>query len=128
MIPKDHLVRVVNATIDKMRIDPLIKSYQGGGTSSYHPKMLLKVLVYGYICKIYSSRQLAKALRENIHFMWLAASNRPDFRTINHFRSSRLKQTVEEVFASLLEHLIELGYVKLEHYFVDGTKLLGGCQ
>jgi len=123
LIPKDHLVRVVNETIDKMQLEPLIESYKGGGTSSYHPKMLLKVLVYGYICKIYSSRQLAKALRENVNFMWLAAGNRPDFRTINHFRSSRLKQTVEEVFASLLEHLIEIGYVKLEHYFVDGTKL-----
>lgn len=123
LIPEDHLVRVVNDTIDKMRIDPLIESYKGGGTTSYYPKMMLKVLVYGYICKIYSSRKLAKALRENVYFMWLAAQNRPDFRTINHFRSSRLKTTIEEVFASLLAHLIDLGYVKLEHYFVDGSKL-----
>ena len=51
LIPKEHLVRVVNDTIDKMDIDPLIESYKGGGTTSYYPKMLLKVLVYGYICQ-----------------------------------------------------------------------------
>jgi transposase len=123
LIPKEHLVRVVNDTLDKMDIGPLIESYKGGGTTSYYPKMLLKVLVYGYICKIYSCRKLAKALRENVYFMWLAALNRPDFRTINNFRSGRLKSTIEEIFASLLAHLIDLGYVKLEHYFVDGTKL-----
>jgi transposase len=123
LIPQEHLVRVVNDTIDKMDIEPLIKSYKGGGTTSYYPKMLLKVLVYGYICKIYSCRKLAKALRENVYFMWLAAQNRPDFRTINNFRSGRLRSTIEEIFASLLAHLIDLGYVKLEHYFVDGTKL-----
>ncbi len=123
LIPKKHLVRVVNDTIDKMNIDPVMDGYKGGGTTSYYPKMLLKVLVYGYICKIYSCRKLAKALRENVYFMWLAAQNRPDFRTINNFRSGRLESTIEEIFASLLAHLIDLGYVKLEHYFVDGTKL-----
>ena len=123
LIPENHLVRVVNGAIDKMNTEPLIESYKGGGTTSYHPKMLLKILVYAYISQIYSSRRIAKALRENIYFMWLAGNNRPDFRTINLFRSSRLKQTVEQVFASLLEQLIESGYIKLEHYFVDGTKL-----
>jgi len=123
LIPRDHLVRVVNDTIDKMNIEPLIESYKGGGTTSYYPKMLLKVLIYGYISQIYSCRKLARALRENIYFMWLAGQNRPDFRTINNFRSGRLKSNIEAIFASLLAHLLDLGYVKLEHYFVDGTKL-----
>jgi transposase len=123
LIPNEHLVRIVNTTIDKMNIEPLIENYKGGGTTSYYPKMLLKVLLYGYMCKVYSCRKLAKALRENVHFMWLAGQNRPDFRTINNFRSGRLKSTIEEIFTSLLAHLIDMGYVKLEHYFVDGTKL-----
>jgi transposase len=93
-----------------------------GGTSSYHPKMLLKVLVYAYCKQIYSSRKIAEALRENIHFMWLSGGNQPDFRTINDFRGSRMKGLIEEIFAEVLEHLIEGGYVKLEHYFADGTK------
>ena len=69
MIPANHLVRVVNEAVEKIDVSPLLGPYQGGGTSSYHPKMMLKVLVYAYAERIYSSRRIAKALRENIHFM-----------------------------------------------------------
>lgn len=121
LIPERHLVRIVNQAIEKMEISSLIAQYKGGGRSSYHPKMLLKILIYGYTQKLYSSRQIAKALRENIHFMWLSGQNRPDFRTVNRFRSSRLKEGIESVFQSVVQFLIEEGYVKLEHYFLDGT-------
>jgi len=123
MIESDHLVRVVSGAIDKIDLSPLLAKYRGGGTSSYHPQMMLKVLVYAYTQKIYSSRKIAKALRENIHFMWISGENRPDFRTINDFRGSRMKGVIESVFAEVLEYLIEAGKVKLENYFVDGTKI-----
>lgn len=123
LIPLNHLVRTLSKTIDQMNIDPLLKEYIGGGTSSYHPKMLLKVLVYAYTQKIYSSRMIAKSLRENLNFMWLSGNNRPNFRTINHFRSSRLKSTIQVVFSSIVELLIEAGMIKLENYFLDGTKI-----
>jgi transposase len=123
LIEPEHLVRVVNSAIDRLDPRSLLSQYKGGGTSSYHPQMLLKVLVYAYTQKIYSSRKIAKALRENIHFMWLSGENRPDFRTINDFRGSRMKGVIEEVFAEVLEYLIEAGKVKLEVYFVDGTKI-----
>jgi transposase len=123
LIPEGHLVRLVNYAIDRMNIDFLIDTYKGGGTSSYHPRMLLKILVYAYIQGIYTSRQIAKAIRENIHFMWLAGENRPDFRTINRFRSSRLKGEIDRVFMLIMEMLIEAGYVHLRDYFVDGTKI-----
>ncbi len=54
LIDKNHPVRVVNRVIDEIDLDPLLKKYKGGGSSSYHPRMLLKVLVYGYLCNIYS--------------------------------------------------------------------------
>lgn len=123
LIEPEHLVRVVSAAIDKLDLSPLLAKYRGGGTSSYHPQMMLKVLVYAYTQKIYSSRKIAKALRENIHFMWLSGEQRPDFRTINDFRGSRMKGVIDEVFAEVLEYLIEAGKVKLETYFVDGTKI-----
>lgn len=123
LIPSNHLVRVVNDAIEEMDINPLIESYKGGGTSSYHPKMMLKVLVYAYTEKIYSSRRISKALRENINFMWLSGRSRPDFRTINNFRSSRLKELIDTIFSSTLELLIESKLVKLEDYFYDGSKL-----
>ncbi len=123
LIEPDHLVRVVNAAIDQLDLRPLLAQYPGGGTSSYHPQMLLKVLVYAYCSKIYSSRRIAAALRENIHFMWLSGGNRPDFRTINDFRGQRMKGVIDAVFAEVLQYLVEAGYVQLEHYFVDGTKI-----
>jgi transposase len=123
LVPEGHLVRVVNDAVERMNIDPLLERYKGGGTSSYHPKMMLKALIYAYSQRIYSSRQIAKALRENIHFMWLSGQNRPDFRTINTFRSSTMKGLIDDVFASVLELLIEAGFVKLENYFLDGTKV-----
>lgn len=123
LIPEEHLVRVVNGAIEKTDLSSLLAQYKGGGTSSYHPKMLLKVLVYAYAERIYSSRRIAKALRENIHFMWISGGNQPDFRTINDFRGSRMKAVIDEVFSAVLEYLVASGHVQLEHYFLDGTKI-----
>jgi len=123
LIPKDHLVRTVNRTIEEMDLESILRSYPGGGASSYHPEMLLKVIAYAYTQRIYSSRQIAKALRENIHFQWLSGANRPDFRTINRFRSSRLKGTLNEVFTSLIEILSLAKLIRLQDYFLDGTKI-----
>jgi transposase len=123
MIPNNHVVRTVNVAINRMDLKQILKGYKGGGTSSYHPQMLLKVLVYAYSQKVYSSRMIAKALRENIHFMWLSGNNRPDFRTINRFRSVILKENIEKVFSSIIEMLLEKGFVKFENYFLDGTKI-----
>jgi transposase len=123
LIPTGHLVRVVNAIIDRIDRRPLIDQYKGGGTSAYHPIMMLKVIIYAYTQQIFSSRQIAKALRENINFMWLSGMNQPDFRTINRFRGKIMKVVIEDVFYAVLEQLLEQGYVDLEKYFVDGTKL-----
>jgi len=63
--------------------------------------MLLKVLLCAYTERIYSSRWIAKALRENIHFMWISGESRPNFRTLNDFRGSRMKAVIEEIFYGL---------------------------
>lgn len=123
LIPEHHLVRVVNRVVDELEIGPLLAKYKGGGTSSYHPRMMLKVIVYAYTQKIYSSRKIEKALWENVGFMWISGGNKPDFHTINNFRGDTLKEVVRKVFASLMEFLVEEGYVKMENYFVDGSKV-----
>src|SRR3990170_6262762 len=114
LIPGQHLVRVVDRAIEQIDLEPVLRQYKGGGTSSYHPKMMLKVLVYAYTQRIYSSRQIAKALRENVYFMWLSGQNRPDFRTINRFRSTVMRGIMDKVFSGVVRLLIEEGYVKLE--------------
>jgi transposase len=123
LIDKNHPVRIVNQVIDRIDIDPLLKKFKGGGTSSYHPRMLLKVLVYGYLNNTYSSRRMESALKENIHFMWLAAMNKPDHNTINRFRSERLKDVLKTVFGKVVELLVEAGHLSLNEIYTDGTKL-----
>ena len=123
LIPARHLVRVVNRAIERINLEALLRKYKGGGTSRYHPGMMLKVLVYAYTQRIYSSRQIAKAVRENVNYLWLSGGNQPDFRTINSFRGEKMKGAIVEVFTRVLELLVEEGYVKLENYFVDGTKI-----
>ncbi len=123
LIPEGHVVRVVDQAVERIDVDSLLAQYAGGGTSSYHPKMMLKVLVYAYCQKIYTSRKIAAALRENIYFMWLSAGNRPDFRTINEFRGVRMRAVIGEVFGAVVDYLVAAGYVKLENLFVDGSKI-----
>jgi Transposase and inactivated derivatives len=121
LIPEHHLVRVVNQVVERLDLSSIVNQYDGGGTSAYHPKMLAKVLLYGYAMKIYTGRKIAKALAQDVTFMWLAAYNRPDFRTINLFRSGILKDTIEDLFKELLLFLLDHGYVRIEDYFTDGT-------
>ena len=82
LIPENHPVRIVNDVLNKIDIQPLVRQYKTGGSSSYHPLMLLKVLVYAYINNSYSSRKIEEALQQNIHFMWLSGMNTPDHNTI----------------------------------------------
>lgn len=124
LVPNPHLVRVVSETIDELNLEAVLKKYtKGGGASRYHPVMLLKVLVYGYMSGVYSSRHLARACRENVLYMWLSGGQKPDFRTINSFRSEKLKDVIQEVFMTTAKLLEAKGYIKLENYFVDGTKI-----
>ncbi len=123
MIAENHPVRVVSEVIDRVDIDIIIKKYKGGGSTSYHPRMLLKVLVYGYLNNIYSSRRIEASVKENIYFMWLAGMAQPDHHTINRFRSERLKNILKEVFAQIVLLLVDSGHVSLREVYTDGSKI-----
>lgn len=69
LIEPGYPVRIVDEVIDNVDDTSLLRQYKGGWTLSYHPRMLLKVIVYSYLCNIYSSRKMESALKENIHFM-----------------------------------------------------------
>lgn len=122
-IPEDAPVRLVNQIVDKLDISAIEKTYKGGGTSSYHPRMMLKVLFYAYMNNIYSCRKIEKHLLENIHYMWLSGKQMPDFRTINNFRSKHLKDTINQVFTQVVLMLVEMGYISLQSVYIDGTKM-----
>lgn len=122
-IPENHPVRTVNQVVDQLDISSIIAEYKGGGTSSFHPRMMIKVLFYSYLSNIYSCRKMEKALLENIYFMWISGNSTPDFRTINYFRGKRLQGKIQNLFAEVVRLLQELGYVSLDVQYIDGTKI-----
>ena len=122
-LPKSHQARVVSAIIDKLDISEIESDYKGGGTSSYNPRMLLKVIVYAYLNNVYSGRQMEKLLVENVAYMWLSGMQYPDFRTINIFRSKRLAGRFDKIFTQIVQLLNEEGFVSLKVQYIDGTKI-----
>ena len=122
-IPANASVRLVNQIVDNLDIRKVIETYRGGGTSSYHPRMMLKLLLFAYLNNIYSCRKIEKQTLENIHYMWLSGMQEPDHNTINRFRSSHLKDTINEIFTQVVIMLVEMGHLSLEVVYVDGTKM-----
>jgi transposase len=123
LIPANHASRTVNSVIEQLDLSTIYSRYSENGASSYHPRMLLKVLVYGYLENCFSSRKLEKAIRENILFMWLAGMQQPDHHTINRFRSQRLKDVIGDIFAQVVLLLHEEGLLDIKEVYTDGTKI-----
>lgn len=123
LIPATHSVRAVNAIIDGLNVEGILHTYRGGGNSCFHPRQMLKILVYAYLNNIYSSRRIAQQLSENIHYMWLSGGAKPDFRTINYFRGNRLKGIFDDLFRQVVELLHKEGFVSLQIQYIDGTKI-----
>ncbi len=120
---KNHPVYVVDKIIDKIDIEPLINTYEGGGCPGYHPRMLLKVIIFAYLNNTYSSRKIEEQLKCNIYYMWLSGMSRPDHNTIFRFRSKRLKGEIKKIFAMVVALLVEEGLVSIKEAFIDGTKI-----
>jgi transposase len=91
-VPQDSPVRLVNNLVDNLDISKVIGTYKGGGTSSYHPRMMLKVVLYAYLCNIYSCRKIEEATKDRISFMWLSGNHEPDHNTINRFRAKTFER------------------------------------
>ena len=100
-IPQDHLARYISKVVDQLNIKEIEDSYSDLGCHAYHPRMLLKVILYGYSIGIRSSRRMQKESREDLVFMWLAGMQEPDFRTISDFRKDRIKD-IKQLFNQVL--------------------------
>lgn len=123
LIAPNHPVRVVNQVVDNLDLDPILAKYAGGGCPAYHPRMMLKILVYGYVKNLYSSRKIEQECKQNIHFMWLSGMSCPDHNTISRFRSDRLKDVLKEVFSQVVLLLYDHGHITLKEAYLDGTKI-----
>lgn len=122
-ISENAPVRIVSSIVDQLDISKIMSGYKSGGCNGYHPRMLLKVIVYSYLNNTYSCRKMEKALRENINYMWLSGKQFPKHSCINDFRSKRLKSQINKLFTDLVKILVDMGYVSLEVQYIDGTKI-----
>src|ERR1700730_11681430 len=121
-LPQRHLARFVVEVIDGLDLRELIGSYRGSGSASYHPALLLGLLVYGYATGVFSSRKLERASYDSVAFRFVAANEHPDHDTIATFRR-RFLEEIEGLFVHVLLLAREMGMLKLGTVGLDGTKV-----
>ena len=121
-LPQKHLARFVVEVIDGLDLRAMSGSYRGSGSASYHPRMLLGILVYGYATGVFSSRKLERATYDSVAFRFIAANDHPDHDTIAAFRRRFLKE-IEALFVQVLLLAREMGVLKLGTIGLDGTKI-----
>ncbi len=115
-------MRVVDAVVESLDLKDFKKLYRERGRCPYHPKMMLKIILYAYMNNIYSCRKIERQVQRDIHYIWLAAQERPDFVTINRFRN-RVKNEINNIFTQVVLLLADRGFITLDVEYVDGTKI-----
>jgi transposase len=121
-LPPRHLARFVVEVVDGLDLSAMSKSYRGSGSASYHPAVLLSLLVYGCATGVFSSRKLERATYDSVAFRFIAANEHPDHDTIATFRRRFLKD-IEALFVQVLMLAREMGVLKMGTVALDGTKI-----
>jgi transposase len=121
-LPQRHLARFVVEVIDGLDLSELVKAYRGSGSASYHPAMLLGLLVYGYATQVFSSRAIERATHDSVAFRFIAGNEHPDHNTIATFRKRFLPQ-IKDLFVEVLKLASTMGMLKMGTVALDGTKV-----
>jgi transposase len=114
LIAPNHFVRVLDKIIESLDLRELYNSYSEEGQPAYHPKMLIKILLYAYSIGVRSSRQIESKLQSEIYFMYLSGGQKPNFRTISDFRKNQGKW-FRKYFIEVLQLCRQLGLASLGH-------------
>jgi transposase len=121
-LPEKHLARFVVDVIASLDLRAMTGSYRGCGDASYHPTVLLGILVYGYATGVFSSRKLERATYDSVAFRFVAANQHPDPDTMAAFRRRFLAE-IQTLFVQVLQLAREIGVLKLGTIALDGTKI-----
>ena len=121
-VPDDHLARTVSEVVDSIDTTPIENKYSNLGQNTYHPKIMLKILFYGYAVGVRSGRKIAQRCKTDTAFMYLARMYQPDFRTISDFRKNNLKE-IESFFVEIVNICRKVGMVKAGLIAIDGSKM-----
>lgn len=119
-LSKDHLAWIIDDIVDHLDLSCLYKKVSAVGNPPYHPKMMLKILFYGYATSNFSSRKVAKGTETDVAFIFLSGMQRPDFRTISDFRKNSLAE-LSNLFVQIVKLCKKLGLVELGHISLDST-------
>jgi transposase len=120
-IPAEHLARIINEVVEGLDLSELYNSYSDMGCTAYHPRMMLKLLFYGYATGERSSRLLASRTGSDVAYMYLAGMQRPDFRTINRFRKDNIG-VLKGLFVQIVRLCGAMGMISIGKIAIDGTK------
>jgi transposase len=126
-IPESHLARIIDEIVENFDTSAIEGKYSRLGQKSYHPKLLLKLLFYGYTTGVRSGRKISIKCESDTAYMFLACMQKPDFRTINDFRKDNI-ESFEYFFLELLKICNSLGMIKVGELHVDGTKILADAS
>lgn len=121
-VPQNHLVRLVDRVVEELDTTVIEDKYSGLGQNTYHPKILIKLLFYGYAVGERSGRKIARRCETDTAYMYLSQMYRPDFRTINDFRKNNLEE-LSGYFVDIVRMCKELGLVNVGQINIDGTKM-----
>jgi transposase len=121
-LPRLHLARFVAEVVEGLDLRTMTGSYRGSGEASYHPRLLLGLIIYGYATGVFSSRALERATHDSVAFRFVAANEHPDHDTIATFRRRFLPQ-IEALFVQVLGVAREMGVLKLGTVALDGTRI-----
>ena len=127
VIPKDHLCRLVKEVVFSLDTEAIEAKYSFVGQRTYHPKLLLSVLFYGYATGVRSSRKLEDRCLSDHFYIYLMQCYTPDHRTISDFRKNNLK-AIEKYFVDIVRIFSKLGYTSIGKIYLDGTKLKGNAS
>src|ERR1700692_1641193 len=123
-LPEDHLAYFISDAVDAMDLEAFHARYEGDGRrrQPFDPRMMVKVLIYGYASGVFSSRKIARKLSEDVAFRVLSANNFPAHRTIREFRQLHL-QEFSALFVQVVKLAKEAGLLSLGRVGIDGTRI-----
>ena len=121
-VDENHPAHLINDLVDQVDLSALEARYGNLGQPAYHPRLMLKVILYGFTVGIFSSRKLQRACQENLAFKYLAGMETPVFRTFIEFRQ-RHRDDMKEVFVQTVKLARALGLARLGAVALDGSKV-----
>ena len=125
LLPEDAPVRVTSAQLEELDYRKLYEAYSSRGRKSVtDPRVMFKVMAYGYQCGIYATRKLKEACEYRVDFMWLLENEKvPNYSTFSRFRTGRCAEAVEDLVYQYVQLLERQGEVDHKTVFIDGTKI-----